>query len=188
MSYFCCKWLLQMTAANGFAANVLFLLQMVAADDCCKWFCCKWPILVAANDCCEWFCCKWPKFRGSVETGLLQMTLLQMTIHHQNDAFDAGFLLRSISRSWKATWGQKINIRPYKVRFQSLIKYDKLWLVEWKVTAFHCKIRMSLFEIWHQNHHFENTTIFMIFLLWPLLKLKILFRRLFWSWQVHRRG
>ena len=43
MSYFCCKrllqmtaandlFLLQMTAANGFAANGLFLLQMVAEN------------------------------------------------------------------------------------------------------------------------------------------------------------
>ena len=33
MSYFCCKSLLQMTDANGFAANDLFwLLQMTAAN------------------------------------------------------------------------------------------------------------------------------------------------------------
>ena len=31
--WFCCDWLLQMTAANGFAATDLFLLQMVAAND-----------------------------------------------------------------------------------------------------------------------------------------------------------
>ena len=50
-----------MAAAKGFAANVLFLLQMVAANDCCKWllqmvllqmsyFCCKWLLqMTAAN-------------------------------------------------------------------------------------------------------------------------------------------
>ena len=50
-----------MAAAKGFAANVVFLLQMVAANDCCKWllqmvllqmsyFCCKWLLqMTAAN-------------------------------------------------------------------------------------------------------------------------------------------
>ena len=84
-------FLLQMVAANGrckwFCWNVLFLLHMVllkcpifAVNGFCKWLLqmvlLKWPILVAAND-----CCKWPKFRGSAGTGLLQMTLLQITIH-----------------------------------------------------------------------------------------------------------
>ena len=77
MAYFAAngrwKWSLQMVLLqmSYFYCKCPILLLMTCykwQKSCCKWFSCKW------------FCCKWPKFRGSAETGLLQMTIHRQSI------------------------------------------------------------------------------------------------------------
>ena len=88
---------LQVVAASGFAASVLFLLQVscFAVSDL---------LLVVelqvAKSCGNWFCCKLPKLRESAETGSLQIDLLQVPIHPRDSCPGTENPMTFKSHSW----------------------------------------------------------------------------------------
>ena len=118
-----CKWfiLLQMVAANGCCKLLCCKCLIFAANGCCKLFCCKWPILVVAND-----SCKWPKFRGSAETGLLQMTIhlrIRLRMANQN-VFDASLPSELKFPDTKSPFSLKSSHLGVEIKKEGLITND----------------------------------------------------------------